>query len=79
MEQMIPYSNLSGRSGIVAYSIGPGYIHVEFREGSSHHYEYTESKLGFSKIQQMIRLAQSGMGLNSFIMKYARTGYSRRW
>lgn len=79
MDNWIQYKNLSGASGIVAYCYGPDYICVEFREGKCRHYEYNAAKLGTSKIQQMIGLAQSGTGLNSFIVKYARTGYSRRW
>jgi len=73
---MTPYSNNGGDSGVRAFSYGSGFINVMFSDGSL--YTYTNASAGSNHIQNMIRLAQSGHGLNSYIMKNVRMGYTQR-
>lgn len=70
------YANKSGNSGVSSYEIGSNYILVGFTTGSI--YEYTYASAGSSHIENMKALAKSGSGLNSYIMKYARKGYSKK-
>ncbi|MCX3264206.1 hypothetical protein [Pedobacter agri] len=70
------YLNHSGSSGVAAYQIGEDYIWVQFTSGSI--YEYTYSSAGTRNIEEMKSLANSGSGLNSFIMKNVRNKYSRK-
>lgn len=67
------YANLSGRSGVREYSIGDDYIDVKFSDGSLYRYSYRSA--GAATIEEMKRLAVRGYGLNSFIMRKARTKY----
>ena len=53
-----------------------GSITVGFNDGSQ--YLYTDASAGTSNIEQMKNLAQRGEGLNSFIMKHVRKGYTRK-
>ncbi|AMR79508.1 hypothetical protein [Cupriavidus nantongensis] len=62
---MKPYRNLSGRSGIDAYELGPEYIRVRFEDGRVYTYDYRRP--GRSHVEQMKRLAKAGRGLCSYI------------
>lgn len=73
---MTPYSNLSGRSGIVGYDYDTTSIRVYFRTGSI--YLYTVGSADASTITRMIQLAQQGSGLNSYIQQYAKYAYAKR-
>lgn len=73
---MIDYSNRGGDSGISAYEIKEDGIVVQFSTGTK--YLYTNMSAGASNIEEMKKLATIGKGLNSFIMKYARTSYSKK-
>lgn len=86
------YANLSRKSNVVFFnvmrkpvapSIGLGggagsldelVIEVEFGDGSI--YGYSETSAGAANVQTMIRLANKGSGLNSFIMKQVRKRYA---
>ena len=70
---MEKYANLGGRSGVCEYSIGDDYIDVKFSDGSLYRYSYRSA--GVAIIEEMKRLAVRGYGLNSFIMRKARTKY----
>jgi len=74
---MEKYLDINNDSGISAYEINDNFIHVKFRDGCI--YEYTSSSVGRSNLDTMKRLAQSGDGLNSFIMKRVKKEYSRKW
>ena len=69
------YDNLGGNSGIVAFSIGPDYILVQFKKGNPYCYSY--SSAGREKVENMKRLALQGHGLHSYIMRYAKMDYER--
>lgn len=72
MEQ---YLNLGGNSNIKAYSIGQDYIDVVFGRGALYRYSYMSA--GKDKVEHMKVLARKGVGLNSYIMRYARLNYEK--
>ncbi|MBQ4536929.1 MAG: hypothetical protein II994_04860 [Lachnospiraceae bacterium] len=72
---MQPYGNLGGNSGIVAYSIGADCIDVQFSSGAVYRYSYKSA--GVNKVEDMKKLALKGMGLNSYIMRYAKYDYEK--
>ena len=69
------YANHGGNSGIVSYEYGDNYISVQFSTGNIYTYSYESA--GKSNIEHMKMLADSGSGLNSFIMKNVRTIYEK--
>lgn len=73
---MTNYSNNGGDSGIKAYEILEEGIIVQFSSNVKYLYNY--SSAGVSKIEDMKKLAIKGEGLNSYIMKYARTAYAKK-
>ena len=72
MEQ---YLNLNGNSNVKEYSIGQVYIDVVFGKGVRYRYSYRSA--GIDKVEQMKILAKNGVGLNSYIMRYARMDYEK--
>lgn len=64
---MKPYKNLSGQSNVVAYQLGTDYIVVQFTSGSWTFYKYTYVSAGQYAIEAMKKLAEDGLGLNSYI------------
>ncbi len=62
---MVPYLNLSGDSGVVAYAIGSDFIRVRFRNGGI--YRYSDASAGKLVIDQMKARAKAGRGLSTFI------------
>jgi len=73
---MTPYSNIGGDSNVSAYEYAGDWIQVQFKDGSV--YEYTGSSAGQGNISTMKRLADAGQGLNSYIQRNVRMGYSRK-
>ena len=73
---MEPYRDWDQDSGVRAFEIGDGYIDVEFKTGAV--YRYTTSSAGQENLAQMKTLARSGDGLNSFINRIVKKGYSER-
>lgn len=67
------YSNISGNSNITAYNIGPDFIQVMFGNGEV--YNYTYDSAGEDNVEEMKRLAESGSGLNSYILAYVKEDY----
>ena len=72
MEQ---YLNLGGNSNVKAYSIGQEYIDVVLGRGARYRYSYRSA--GIDKVEQMKMLAKKGVGLNSYIMRYAKMDYEK--
>lgn len=70
------YTNNKGNSGVQGYSLGQGLVLVEFKDGSV--YEYTSLSTSQQNIEHMGRLAIQGEGLNAFINRVVRKGYSRK-
>lgn len=69
------YNDIDGDSGVSRYEIGDNFIRVQFDSGAI--YLYTNESAGAQNIEQMKVLAQTGEGLNSFIMKNVKTGYAQ--
>ncbi len=74
---MTAYANLSGNSGIVAYALGAGWIIVRFEDGWN--YEYTAQSAGAPAIAEMQRLAPAGQGLCTYISRYVKDKYARKF
>ncbi len=70
------YENLSRDSGVVAYEIGDTSITVEFRDGSQ--YLYDSVQPGEEAVEEMKRLAVTGLGLATFINRAVRKNYARK-
>lgn len=62
---MIPYSNPN--SGISAYQVANDSIRIKFKNGSV--YAYDKISIGTRHFTNMVRLAESGRGLNTYINK----------
>jgi hypothetical protein len=75
-DMMQRYSNVDGDSSVAAYECGQDSITVEFTDGKA--YIYTYASCGQANCDQMKRLAASGTGLNSFIMRTVRNHYARQ-
>jgi hypothetical protein len=73
---MTPYKNLGGSSNVKAYGITDDSITVEFGDESL--YLYTVQSCGKDNINQMQTLAKNGSGLNSYINKVVKKGYSKK-
>ncbi len=74
---MKAYDNLGGNSGVVAYDYDSEVIKVQFDDGWI--YEYEASTIGAADFQQMISLADSGHGLNSYINRHIRKRFSNKY
>ncbi len=74
---MKKYANLGGDSNVHSYEIGQGKITVQFNDGVF--YEYTDLSTSAVNIAEMCRLADAGQGLNSFIARTVKKGFSRKW
>ena len=70
------YANLSGKSGVRAYQLGPGYILVSFKDGSTYRYDYPTT--GKSQVDEMQNRARAGYGLNRYINKVVRFRYASK-
>ncbi len=68
------YLDLDGDSGIHAYEIGDTYIRVQF-DRTFKIYTYSYRSAGAARVEDMKQLARNGDGLNSYIMRYAKTLY----
>lgn len=73
---MTRYSNKGADSGISAYEIKDDGIIVQFTSGVKYLYNYVSA--GSANIEKMKELALIGEGLNSFIMKNAKTSYASK-
>ena len=67
------YANFGRNSNVIAYEYGSTYITVQFSTGSPYTYSYESA--GIDNVEFMKKLADSGQGLNSFIITNVRTSY----
>jgi hypothetical protein len=72
---MVPYKNLSGNSGIIAYETGKTYIRIRFRDGT---YTYNYSRPGRKSVEVLKLLASKGKGLSTYISRFIRDNYASR-
>jgi hypothetical protein len=75
-EKMEPYKNLEGASGVKAYEIGHHSITLEFQDGDVYLYNYQSA--GREVIEEMIRLAKEGKGLNGYVSRRVRAAYAEK-
>lgn len=73
------YKNLGGDSGVIAYELEQGEITVQFADGPYRNYVYDSNKPGAATVAELRRLAVAGSGLNSYITRFVRANYSRRY
>jgi hypothetical protein len=71
------YKDLNNDSGISGYEYNNTSIFVQFKNGKI--YEYLESKIGASHLKIMKQLADSGDGLNAYIINndVVKNGFKR--
>lgn len=76
---MFTYKNKGRNSGVASFRSGNYYIKVLFKSGSF--YLYSKKSAGYDTIRHMQRLARTGIGLNSFIVRrkpgFAYNNYRR--
>ena len=72
--RMERYLDLDGDSGVVGYEIGDTFIRVQF-DRTFKIYTYSYRSAGIDRVEDMKRLARSGDGLNSYIMKNKKKLY----
>lgn len=75
---MKPYGHSGAASGVRAYEYGPGWIRVQFQDGSL--YKYTAQSVGRHHLKQMKLHADAGRGLSTYISTHpkVREGYVRK-
>ncbi|HEY6160434.1 MAG TPA: hypothetical protein VI112_04400 [Bacteroidia bacterium] len=74
---MTRYKNLSGTSGVRKYSISADHIDVQFSDGET--YRYSHRAPGRTHVEKMKELAEAGSGLATYINKYVRDNYERKF
>ena len=70
------YCDTHGDSGVSAFEVGYDFIIVRFTKGGMYLYNY--SKTGSHHVNNMIRLARTGNGLNGYINLNAKYSYARK-
>lgn len=70
------YRNLGGDSNVAAYELGDDFIRVRFNDGAT--YVYTYASAGRANVERAKRLAEGGVGLNSFINLHIRKKYAAK-
>ena len=71
---MQKYKDINNDSGVEAYDIHEDSITVFFK-GSPKPYKYSYASAGIQNVEHMKKLAASGDGLNSFIMRNVKDKY----
>jgi hypothetical protein len=66
--RMVPYLNLDGNSGVVAYEIGTDFVRAQFH--GKRPYLYTYDSVGRHNVERMKELAKAGRGLATFISQH---------
>jgi len=72
---MKTYANRGGNSNVRYYDYGTDYIKVQFSSGNP--YTYSHASAGAKNVEHMKYLANSGIGLNAFIMRKVKTLYEK--
>lgn len=73
---MTAYQNRGRDSGVTEFEATESSITVCFSNGSCYLYDATAP--GLQEVQEMIRLANSGEGLNTYINKHIRSNFASR-
>lgn len=72
---MQSYRNLSGNSGVAAYAVASDALVIRFTNGRV--YRYTRASAGARHLTAMIKLAQAGRGLATYISRHHDIDYER--
>lgn len=83
-DDMVPYRNIGGNSGVSEYDSGVDWFLIKFKDGSL--YLYTHASTLPERIYRMRELANSGTGLNAYVnhmyhrhgIQYAGRNYKGR-
>ncbi len=67
------------RYNVKAYEIGTDYIIVIFNGGAERNYLYTYNSTGQENVEKMKKMTESVYGLNSFISRFIKNHYARKW
>ncbi|WP_393949178.1 hypothetical protein [Kluyvera intermedia] len=73
---MTAYQNRGRDSGVTEFEATENSITVYFSNGSCYLYNVTAP--GLQAVQEMIRLANMGEGLNTYINRHIRSNFARR-
>lgn len=73
---MIIYKDIDNDSGIYSYEISSESIKIWFKSGGKP-YIYSYKSAGQTHVEKMKKLAATGNGLNSYIMKNVRNNFER--
>ena len=72
----IRYRNLSGRLNVAFYNVNADSIDVIFY-GTNKNYRYSYKSAGKRNVDELIRRAKAGYGLNSYINIHCKYLYER--
>jgi len=67
------YQDLSGKSDVCYFEVGPDSITVQYKDKSV--YIYNNASAGAEHIKNMKKLATAGRGLNTYILLNVREKY----
>jgi hypothetical protein len=73
---MKQYANRGGNSNVQSYEIGNDFIAVKFN-GTSKIYVYSYANANSTDVERAKQLAESGSGLNSYIMLNMKNDFER--
>jgi hypothetical protein len=73
---MIPYKNLSHKSGVAAYQIRKDAILIRFISDGTYLYNY--ERPGKKHVEKMKKLAEAGEGLSTYISQHVRENYAEK-
>lgn len=73
---MHPYQSSNHDTGVIAYQNGADHIAVQFKDGTV--YLYTNKSTGRDSIKQMKKLAETGVGLTTFINQHVKDRYEAK-
>jgi hypothetical protein len=72
---MKPYADKDHDSSVRAYEYDDTSISIQFSDKSV--YKYSYARAGATNVETMKRLADSGDGLNSYIIRHVKTLFDR--
>jgi len=73
---MEKYKNKNGHAGILRYKNGKDYIQIEFADVQTYVYNY--ERPGSEHVEQMKKLAPTGLGLTTYINKFVKREYWKK-
>tara|TARA_B110001469_G_C9555971_1_gene275765 strand:+ start:519 stop:752 length:234 start_codon:yes stop_codon:yes gene_type:complete len=74
---MIPYKNLSGKSGVELYDTDADVIKIKFKK-MYYIYSYDYATNGAEVVEEMKRMAEAGRGLSTFIAQKIKKNFATK-